>query len=311
MEQKLKSKDLLGLADVSAQEITLVLDTADSMKQIVQRTIKKVPTLRGRTILNLFYEPSTRTRSAFELAAKYLSADSISIATATSSITKGETLKDTAKNVEAMGIELIIMRHPVAGAPHYLAENVSASVINAGDGMHEHPTQGLLDIYTMREHKGRIEGLKVAIIGDIMHSRVARSNIWGLKKLGADIILSGPPTLLPKEMAGLGVNYTYSVEEAIRDADVVNVLRLQKERQDAGYLPSLAEYHKYWGVTKERLALAKPDALLMHPGPMNRGTEITSEIADGKQSAILDQVTNGVAIRMALFYLMLGGKEDE
>ncbi len=311
MEQKLKSKDLLGLADVSAQEITLVLDTADSMKQIVQRTIKKVPTLRGRTILNLFYEPSTRTRSAFELAAKYLSADSISIATATSSITKGETLKDTAKNVEAMGIELIIMRHPVAGAPHYLAENVSASVINAGDGMHEHPTQGLLDIYTMREHKGRIEGLKVAIIGDIMHSRVARSNIWGLKKLGADIILSGPPTLLPKEMAGLGVNYTYSVEEAIRDADVVNVLRLQKERQDAGYLPSLAEYHKYWGVTKERLALAKPDALLMHPGPMNRGIEITSEIADGKQSAILDQVTNGVAIRMALFYLMLGGKEDE
>lgn len=311
MEQKLKSKDLLGLADVSAQEITLVLDTADSMKQIVQRTIKKVPTLRGRTILNLFYEPSTRTRSAFELAAKYLSADSISIATATSSIIKGETLKDTANNVEAMGIELIIIRHPVAGAPHYLAENVSASVINAGDGMHEHPTQGLLDIYTMREHKGRIEGLKVAIIGDIMHSRVARSNIWGLKKLGADVILSGPPTLLPKEMAGLGVNYTYSVEEAIRDADVVNVLRLQKERQEAGYLPSLAEYHKYWGVTKERLALAKPDALLMHPGPMNRGIEITSEIADGKQSAILDQVTNGVAIRMALFYLMLGGKEDE
>lgn len=304
----LKRRHLLGLEGLDAAEIGLILDTARSMRDIIGRQIKKVPTLRGRTMLTLFYEPSTRTRASFELAAKYLSADATAIATATSSVAKGETLKDTARNLQVMGIETIVIRHPVAGAPHFLARRVDASVINAGDGMHEHPTQGLLDLFTIRERKGRIEGLRVAIVGDIHHSRVARSDIWGLTALGAEVVVAGPATLLPPHVEDLGVRATTRVEEALEGADVVIALRLQLERQQKGLLPSLREYARLWGINRQRLSLAKPDVLLMHPGPINRGVEVTSEVADGAESAILEQVTNGVAVRMAVLFLLMGGE---
>jgi len=308
---KLKSRHILALEEMPREDMELILDTAQSMKEIIYRPIKKVPTLRGKTVVTLFYEPSTRTRTSFELAAKYMSADTVSIATATSSVQKGETLKDTARTLQVMGSDCVIMRHPVSGSCHFLARVLDVPVINGGDGMHEHPTQGLLDMFTMREKKGRLEGLRVAIIGDIYHSRVARSNIWGLKKMGASVVVSGPPTLLPPEIERMGVEATTRVEEAVRDADVVMVLRLQLERQQRGLFPSAREYSRLWGITRERLDLAKPDALLMHPGPMNRGIEISSEVADSPQSTIEEQVTNGVAVRMAILYLLLGGGEEK
>lgn len=309
--QTLRRKDMLGLEELSAEEITLVLETARSMLEILKRKIKKVPTLRGRTVLNLFYEPSTRTKASFELAQKYMSADAVSVAGSSSSLVKGETLKDTVRNVEVMGVECVIMRHPVSGSAHYLARSVQASVINAGDGMHEHPTQGLLDMFTIREKKGRLEGLKVAIVGDIRHSRVARSNMWGLKKMGAEVVVSGPPTLMPCDLAPFGVETCRRVEEAVEGADVVMALRLQKERQESGLFPSLREYAELYGLTPARLARAAEDVLVMHPGPINRGIELSSELADGSRSVILDQVTAGVAVRMALLYLLLGGAKEE
>ena len=309
--QTLRRKDILGLEEMSAEEITLILDTARSMREIMQRKIKKVPTLRGRSVLNLFYEPSTRTKASFELAQKYMSADSVSVAGTSSSLVKGETLKDTVRNVEVMGIECVIMRHPVSGSTAYLARNVEASVVNAGDGMHEHPTQGLLDMFTMLDKKGRLENLKVVIVGDIRHSRVARSNIWGLQKMGAKVVVSGPRTLMPFDLDIFGVEYVPFLEEAVEDADVVMALRLQKERQEGGLFPSLREYSELYGLTTGRIARAKDDVLIMHPGPMNRGVEISSEIADGPRSVILEQVTSGVAVRMALLYLLLGGTKEE
>ncbi|MDW7672910.1 MAG: aspartate carbamoyltransferase catalytic subunit [Bacillota bacterium] len=309
----LKSKDLLGIEKLSKEEIELILHTAQSMREIVGRPVKKLPTLRGRSIINLFYEPSTRTRTSFELAGKYLGADTVNIATSSSSVVKGETLIDTGKTIEAMGVNIVVIRHPQSGAPHLLANNLRASIINAGDGTHEHPTQALLDMYTILEKKSSLQGLKVAIIGDVLHSRVARSNIWGLTKMGAAVHLAGPPTLLPKEpFMQLGVTCHYKIEEAIAEADVVMVLRIQKERQEKGLLPSLREYSKLYGITAERLKLAKADALVLHPGPMNRGIEIASNVADGVQSVIQEQVTNGVAVRMALLYLLSGGdKKNE
>lgn len=309
--QALRRKDILGLEEISAEEITLILETARSMREIMLRKIKKVPTLRGRAILNLFYEPSTRTKASFELAQKYMSADSVSVAGASSSLVKGETLKDTVRNVEVMGVECVIMRHPVSGAAHYLARNVNASVINAGDGMHEHPTQGLLDLFTILDKKGRLEGLKVVIVGDVRHSRVARSNIWGLQKMGAKVVLAGPPTLMPPDLEAFGVKAYTRVEEAVENADVVMALRLQKERQDSGLFPSLREYAEIYGLTEQRVAGAKEDLLIMHPGPINRGVEISSSLADSPRSAVLDQVTGGVAVRMALLYLLLGGIKEE
>lgn len=306
----LRRKDFLGLEEMSAEEINLILETASSMHQIIRRKIKKVPTLRGRSVLNLFYEPSTRTKASFELAQKYMSADAVSVSGATSSLVKGETLKDTVRNVEAMGVECVIMRHPVSGAAHYLARNIKSSVINAGDGMHEHPTQGLLDLYTILQHKGAVEGLKVAIVGDIRHSRVARSNIWGLKKLGAEVVVAGPPTLMPVDLDVFGVKAFSVIEEAVEAADVVMALRLQKERQENALFPSLREYAELYGLNKERLAGARVDVLIMHPGPITRGIEISTELADGPGSIILEQVTSGVAVRMALFYLLLGGKKE-
>jgi aspartate carbamoyltransferase catalytic subunit len=316
----LRRKDILTLEDMSVQEMQAILDNASSFKEILGRDIKKVPTLRGKSILTLFYEASTRTRTSFELAGKYLSADTVNIATTTSAIVKGETLKDTAWTVEAMGIDCIVMRHPVAGAPHFLARICQASIVNAGDGMHEHPTQGLLDMFSIAERKGRLKGLKVAIIGDIFHSRVARSNIWGLGKMGADVWLAGPSTLIPPEVERMGETFgsrggrlrvTCRVEEAIEAADVVMVLRLQLERQKKGLFPSIREYARLFGVNRRRLALAKEDFILMHPGPMNRGVEIASDAADADYSVIVDQVTNGVAVRMAVLYLLLGGGGGE
>jgi aspartate carbamoyltransferase catalytic subunit len=309
--QTLRRKDILGLEEMSAEEITLILDTARSMREIMQRKIKKVPTLRGRSVLNLFYEPSTRTKASFELAQKYMSADSVSVAGTSSSLVKGETLKDTVRNVEVMGVECVIMRHPVSGSAQYLASNIEASVINAGDGMHEHPTQGLLDMFTILEKKGRLEKLKVVIVGDIRHSRVARSNMWGLRKMGADVVVCGPPTLMPPDLNVFGVTYHNRLEEAVESADVVMALRLQKERQEAGLFPSLREYAKIYGLTEERIQGAREDVLIMHPGPMNRGVEISSELADGRRSVVLEQVTGGVAVRMALLYLLLGGVKEE
>ncbi|RJQ11606.1 MAG: aspartate carbamoyltransferase catalytic subunit [Bacillota bacterium] len=312
----LRRKDILTLEDMDVEEMTTVLDTAESLKEILSRDIKKVPTLRGKSVLTLFYEASTRTRTSFELAGKYMSADTVNIATTTSAVVKGETLKDTAWNVEAMGIDCIVMRHPVAGAPHFLARLCQASVINAGDGMHEHPTQGLLDMFSIRERKGRLVGLKVAIIGDILHSRVARSDIWGLGKMGAEVWVAGPPTLVPPEVERMGPAFggrlraTHRVDEAIEGADVVMVLRLQLERQKKGLFPSIREYSRVFGVNRARLALAKDDFILMHPGPMNRGVEIASDVADADYSVILEQVTNGVAVRMAILYLLLGGSES-
>lgn len=304
-------KDLLGLKDLTRQEIETILDTALPMKDVLDRDIKKVPTLRGKVVVTVFYENSTRTRTSFELAGKYLSADTVNLAVSTSSVQKGESLKDTMVTIEAMGADLIIMRHGMSGTPHYVARNTSMRVINAGDGFNEHPTQALLDMFTMREKKGTIEGLKVAILGDILHSRVARSNIFGLTKYGCEVRVAGPSTLMPAEIERLGVKVYTNVDEALDGVDVINVLRIQQERQKKGLFPSLGEFNSQWGLTKERLALAKKDVLVMHPGPMNRGVEIVSEVADCSQSAINEQVTNGVAIRMALLYLMMGGGANE
>jgi aspartate carbamoyltransferase catalytic subunit len=303
----LGNKDVIGLRDVPAEEIRLILDTAEPMKEIIQRQIKKVPILRGRTVVTVFYEASTRTRASFELAAKYLSADTVGIAAATSSISKGESLKDTARTIAAMGAVLVVLRHPMAGAAELLGKTVKAAVINAGDGAHEHPTQALLDLYTVREKKGRLEGLKIAIIGDILHSRVARSDIWGFTRMGAEVRLAGPATLMPPGIEKLGAVVCETPEEALAGADVVIVLRIQLERQQEGLFPGLREYANLFGINRERLKLAARDALLMHPGPLNRGIEITTDIADGLQSVINEQVTNGVAVRMALLYLLIGG----
>ncbi|HEX8473951.1 MAG TPA: aspartate carbamoyltransferase catalytic subunit [Pyrinomonadaceae bacterium] len=311
MKTTLVHKHLLGIRELSAAEITHVLDTAETFREISEREIKKVPALRGRTVINLFFEPSTRTRTSFEIAGKRLSADVINISSSGSSVTKGETLLDTARNLEAMSPDLIVLRHPSAGAPHALARICSASIVNAGDGAHEHPTQALLDALTMRQRKGAIAGLKVAIIGDILHSRVARSNVHLLTKLGASVALAGPGTLMPQEFRTLVEPETLRVETrieaAIEGADVVMVLRIQRERQDAAFFPSLREYAVHYGLTLKRLALAAPDAIVMHPGPMNRGIEIASDVADGSRSLILDQVANGLAVRMAVLYLLAGG----
>lgn len=303
----LERKDLLGIKELSAEEINLILDTAEPMKEIIRRQIKKVPTLRGKAVINLFYEPSTRTRTSFELAGKYMSADTINIAASASSVVKGETLKDTAKTIEVMGADVVILRHAAAGAPHMMAKHISASVINAGDGFHEHPTQALLDMYTMREKKGRLAGLTVTIVGDVLHSRVARSNIWGLTKMGANVRVVGPATLIPPEIEKTGAQAYYHINEAIEGADIVMVLRMQTERQQKGLFPTIREYARLYGITRERLALAKPGVLVMHPGPMNRGVEIAPDVADGVESLINEQVTNGVAVRMALLYLLAGG----
>lgn len=305
---KWTKKDLLDLESLSAAEIGMVLDTAKSFREVLDRPIKKVPILRGKTIVNMFFEPSTRTSSSFDMAAKRLMADTVNISPKTSAVTKGETLLDTARNLEAMKIDLVVIRHSASGAPHFLASRIGAGVVNAGDGQHAHPTQGLLDMYTMREKRGRLEGLEVLIVGDVTHSRVARSNIHGLTKMGARVTVCGPPTLIPPGIERLGVAVSYDLDEAIRHADVVNVLRLQLERQKKGLLPSLREYSLLFCVTEERMKLAKPDITIMHPGPMNRGVEIDPQVADGAQSVILDQVTNGVAVRMAVLYLLSGGQ---
>ncbi len=304
----LNSKDLLGIKELSVEDINLILDTAAGFKDVLGRDIKKVPTLRGKTAVNLFFEPSTRTRTSFELAAKRLSTDVINFSVPTSSVVKGESLIDTALTVQALGADFIIIRHSSAGVPHLLSKKLRASVINAGDGTNEHPTQALLDAFTIREKKGRVEGLDIAIVGDIIHSRVAKSNIYSLTKLGAKVRLIGPPTLIPKEMEGIGVGIFHSTEQGLKDVDVVMMLRIQMERQGKGFFPSTEEYSKNWGLTPERLLLAKDDAIVMHPGPMNRGIEISSEIADGPRSVILEQVTNGLAVRMAVMYLLAGVK---
>jgi aspartate carbamoyltransferase catalytic subunit len=302
-----KRKDLLGIRDLGVDEIGLILDTAVSMKEIATRDIKKVPTLRGKTIINLFYEPSTRTRTSFEIAGKWLSADVINISTSSSSVVKGETLKDTGLTLQSMHPDVVVIRHPVAGAPKLLAELLRASVINAGDGAHEHPTQALLDLFTIRERRPALQGLKVAIVGDILHSRVARSNIFAMQKLGMEIRVCGPPTLLPRHVEALGVQKFVAIEPAIADVDVIMMLRIQRERMGAGLFPTLREYSKLFGLNLDRLKTARPDVLIMHPGPINRGVEIAPEVADGPFSLILDQVENGLAIRMGLLYLLAGG----
>ncbi|HSW38719.1 MAG TPA: aspartate carbamoyltransferase catalytic subunit [Acidobacteriota bacterium] len=302
----LRHKDLLGIEQLSVEEIQLILDTADALKEISSRPLKKVPALRGKTVINLFFEPSTRTRSSFELAEKRLSADILNFSASTSSVTKGETLLDTAQNLEAMAPDIIVIRHQSAGAPHLLGRECRSSIVNAGDGMHEHPTQALLDALTVRTVKGRIEGLKIAIIGDIAHSRVARSDTLLFHKMGADIWACGPPTLIPWEYEKLGARITGDCEEAIDQADVVMMLRLQNERQHEAFIPSTREYFNLYGLTGERMRRAKKDAVVMHPGPMNRGVEIESEVADSDYSVILDQVANGIAVRMAVLYLLSG-----
>ncbi|OIO72778.1 MAG: aspartate carbamoyltransferase [Elusimicrobia bacterium CG1_02_37_114] len=307
---RLKNKDLLGLEYLSKEEIELILKTAVPFKELFTRSIKKVPTLRGKTVVLLFYEPSTRTRISFELAAKRLSADTVNISASGSSVEKGESLIDTGKTLEAMKADFVVIRHSMSGASHVLARNINPSVINAGDGSHEHPTQGLLDIFTINEKKGTVKGLKVVIIGDIAHSRVARSNIWGLTKLGAEVVVCGPSTLIPRDIEKTGAKVCYNLDFALKNADVVNVLRIQLERQKTKRLPSLREYNLLFGMTKEKLKLAKPDVIIMHPGPMNRGIEITSNVADGAQSVIDEQVTNGIAVRMAVLYLLAGGKSS-
>jgi aspartate carbamoyltransferase catalytic subunit len=304
--QTLRSRHLLGIDGLDASEILLILDTAEAMKEIGARAIKKVPTLRGRTVVNLFFEPSTRTRTSFEVAEKRLSADTLSIATATSSVTKGESLIDTVRNLEAMDPDMIVMRHASSGAPHLLARMCRSSIVNAGDGMHEHPTQALLDAFTIRTHKGRLAGLKVAIIGDLMHSRVLRSNVLLLRTVGAEVWVCGPATLLPLGLEQRGVHVTTSIDEAVDGADAVMMLRIQQERMHGHFFPSLREYFSLFGLTRERLRRAAPDVIVMHPGPMNRGVEIDSEVADGPGSVILEQVSNGVAVRMAVLYLLAG-----
>ncbi|MBW2721615.1 MAG: aspartate carbamoyltransferase [Deltaproteobacteria bacterium] len=325
-----RKKDLLGIKQLEPEEINLILETSETFKEISTRPIKKVPTLRGRTVVHLFYEPSTRTRTSFEIAAKRLSADTFNISASTSSIVKGETLLDTARNLEAMNPDVIVLRHSAAGAPHllarhvqasvinagdgmheHLARHVQASVINAGDGMHEHPTQALLDLLTIKDKKGTISGQTVAIIGDIAHSRVARSNVWALTKMGARVLVAGPTTMIPHDLDKLGVEVFYRPEDVIPKADVIMMLRIQLERQGQMLLPSLREYARVFGLNEEKLSQAKPDVLIMHPGPINRGVEISPAVADGPYSVILDQVSNGVAVRMALLYLLIGGEKDE
>ncbi|MBE9486912.1 MAG: aspartate carbamoyltransferase catalytic subunit [Chloroflexi bacterium] len=302
-------KHILGIQELSAEELTFILDTAESFKEINTRKIKKVPTLRGKTIVNLFFEASTRTRTSFEVAGKRLSADTINISASSSSVVKGETLQDTAQNIEAMHPDIIVVRHGASGACHYLAERLNCSVINAGDGTHEHPSQALLDALTIRQHKGQIAGLTVAIVGDITHSRVVRSNIYCLSKLGAKVRIAGPGTMLPPGLDRLGCEVYRNIEDAIRDADCVMMLRIQRERQGASLIPSVREYARYFGLNEKKLTLAKKDAIVMHPGPINRGVELASSVADGPQNVILDQVENGVAVRMALLYLVAGGEK--
>ena len=310
MTGRFLGKDLLGLEPLTADQIRLILDTAEPFKEVSERAIKKVPTLRGQTIVNLFFEASTRTRISFEFAEKRLSADTVNVSSSGSSVEKGETLVDTARNLEAMRIDMVVMRHPSSGAARFLADRIRSNVINGGDGTHEHPTQGLLDLLTLRDRFGRIEGLKVCICGDILHSRVARSNIWGLLKLGAEVAVCGPLSLLPLGIEELGVTVFPRIEAAIEWADALNVLRLQLERMQRGYIPSLREYNRVFGITVERLERAPKPLVILHPGPMNRGVEIDSRVADGPHSLILDQVTNGVAIRMAVLYLLAGGRPD-
>jgi aspartate carbamoyltransferase catalytic subunit len=300
---------LLSIEGLPRAILMQILDTAESFAGVTEREVKKVPLMRGKSVFNLFFENSTRTRTTFEIAAKRLSADAVNISGSTSSTTKGETLLDTAKNLEAMNPDMVIMRHSSAGAPHFLARHCRFSVVNAGDGAHEHPTQGLLDALTMRQRKGRLKGLRVAIVGDILHSRVARSNLWLLSKMGASVVLCGPPTLLPPGIEALAP-VTFRIDEAVEGADVVMMLRLQMERMSGGFFPTTREYFRHFGLTEERLRRAKKDVLVMHPGPMNRGVEIASEVADGPYSVILDQVTNGVAVRMAVLYLLLGGSPE-
>lgn len=307
-ERIAKRKHLLGLEEMSREEILLILDTAKAFKQVFTRSVKKVPSLRGKTVVNLFFENSTRTRTSFELAAKRLSADVVNFAVSTSSVKKGETLLDTVRTIEAMGADFIVMRHGASGAPWYLSRHARAAVLNAGDGTHEHPTQGLLDAYTILENKGRFEGQKVVIVGDIVHSRVARSNIFALVKLGAKVAIAGPRTLVPQSFEQLGVEVHYKLDEAIADADVINLLRIQLERQQQNLFPSIREYRLLYQINEERLKKARPDVLIMHPGPINRGVEITGAVADGKHSVINEQVTNGVAVRMAVLMLLAGAR---
>jgi len=308
MAMGLKRKDLLGVRDLTVEEVGLILDTAASMKEIASRDIKKVPTLRGKTIINLFYEPSTRTRTSFEIAGKWMSADVINISTGGSSVVKGESLKDTGLTLQAMHPDVVVIRHPVSGAPELLASYLKASVINAGDGAHEHPTQALLDLLTIRERRGTLQGLKAAIVGDIVHSRVARSNIFAMQKVGMQVRVCGPATMLPRYLDRLGVEVFKRIEPAIADVDVIMMLRVQLERQGTSLFPTLREYSKLFGLNLDRLKAAKQDVLIMHPGPINRGVEISPEVADGPYSLILNQVENGVAIRMAVLYLLAGGQ---
>ena len=303
---KWDKKDLIGLEELSKDEIELILRTAKSFKEVSTRAVKKVPALRGKTVVNLFFEPSTRTKTSFELAAKRLSADVLDFSVSSSSVSKGETIVDTARNIEAMKVDCFIVRHSIAGAPYLISRNVESAVINAGDGCHEHPTQALLDLFTVKERFGKIAGAKISIIGDILHSRVARSNIWGFTKLGAKVTVCGPPPLIPLEIKKMGVSVTYKLEEAIEKADIVYLLRLQKERQKENFLPSLMEYSLFYGINKDKYSIIKKKFFLMHPGPMNRGVEIKSEVAERGNSLILEQVTNGIAVRMAVLYLAIG-----
>ncbi len=302
-------RHLLGIEELEPDEIVAILDTAQGLREVLDRPIKKVPVLRGRTVVNLFYEASTRTRASFEVAEKALSADILSIATAASSVTKGETLLDTARNLEAMNPDMIVVRHASSGAPLFLTRHCKSAIVNAGDGQHEHPTQALLDALTLRQRKGRLKGLRVAIVGDVAHSRVARSNLWLLDKMGAKPIVCGPPTLIPPGIEALAP-VTYRIDEAVEGADAIMMLRIQRERMSGGFYPSDREYHRRYGLTEERVKRARKDVVIMHPGPMNRGIEIASEVADGPYSVILDQVTNGVAVRMAILYMLLGGSGE-
>ena len=303
-------KHLLGLDGISEKQITAILNTAKSFKEILNRPVKRVPTLQGKTVVNLFYEPSTRTRISFELAEKRLSADIINFSSSNSSVKKGESLIDTVRNIEAMKIDMVVVRHSSPGAAHLLTQVLDANIINAGDGGHEHPTQALLDMMTIREKLGALKGITVALVGDISHSRVAMSNIYGLKTMGARILICGPSTLIPRDIEKLGVEVYHNIDEVIPQADVLNILRLQLERQRRGLFPSLREYHNYFGITRDRLQNARKSLLIMHPGPMNRGVEIASDVADSDHSLILEQVTNGVSIRMAVLYLVAGGKSE-
>jgi aspartate carbamoyltransferase catalytic subunit len=304
-------KDLLGIEELNREQILAILDTAEPFKEISERPIKKVPVLRGKTIVNAFFENSTRTRISFEFAEKRLSADTVNFAAGGSSVSKGETLVDTARNLEAMRIDMVVIRHPSSGAARFLGQRIASNVVNAGDGKHEHPTQALLDLLTIRDHLGRLDGVKVCIVGDILHSRVARSNIWALRKVGAEVAVCGPATLLPPEVRELGVTVFRRIEEAIEWADALNILRLQLERMQGGFVPSLREYNRTFGVTQARLQRAPRELLILHPGPMNRGVEIDSSVADGPHSVILEQVTNGVAVRMAVLYLLAGGEPEK